>query len=78
MLARGNHKCAQSDQEQVGKLLVKDVLHGFSILIPIGVVSKIPEAMVQPLGLVQQWTVNPDGDRERDQVPIDAGPELLN
>ena len=26
-------------------------------------VLKIPGAMVQPLGLVQQWTVTPDGER---------------
>ena len=63
MLARGNHKSAQTEQEQVGKLLAKDVLHGFSIPLPIGVVSRIPGAMVQPLGLVQQWTVDPDGVR---------------
>jgi hypothetical protein len=63
MLARGNHKSAQSEQPQVGKLLAKDVLHGFSIPIPISVVGRIPGAMVQPLGLVQQWTVNPEGKR---------------
>ena len=39
-------------------------IHGFSIPILIGLVSKIPGAMVQPLGLVQQWKVNPDGKRE--------------
>ncbi len=59
MLARGNHKSAQSEQPQVGKLLAKDVLHEFSIPIPISVVGRIPGVMVQPLGLVQQWTVNP-------------------
>ena len=63
MLARGNHKSAQSEQFQVGKLLEKDVLHGFAIPIPISVVSRIPGAMVQPLGLAQQWTVNPEGKR---------------
>ncbi|KAI2502043.1 hypothetical protein MHU86_12446 [Fragilaria crotonensis] len=63
MMIRGNHKSAQSEQEQVRKLLAKDVLHGFSIPIPIGVVKEIPGAMVQPLGLVQQWTVGPDGTR---------------
>jgi hypothetical protein len=57
MLARGNHKSAQSKQPQVGKLLAKDVLHGFSIPIPISVVGKIPGAMVQPLGLVQQRVI---------------------
>jgi hypothetical protein len=63
MLARGNHKSAQSEQGQVGKLIAKDVLHGFTIPIPVETVVLIPGAMVQPLGLVQQWTVAPDGER---------------
>lgn len=46
MLARGNHKSAQSNQGQVGKLIAKDVLHGFTIPIPVETVSLIPGAMV--------------------------------
>ena len=63
MLSRGNHKSAQSEQGQVGSLIAKDVLHGFTIPIPVDTVHKIPGVMVQPLGLVQQWTVSPDGKR---------------
>ena len=63
MLARGNHKSAQSEQEKVGELIAKDVLHGFTIPIPVETVRRIPGVMVQPLGLVQQWTVAPDGER---------------
>jgi hypothetical protein len=63
MIARGNHKSSQSEPEQVGKLLAKDVLHGFSIPLPINVVTRTPGAMVQPLGLAQQWTVNSEGER---------------
>ena len=63
MLARGNHKSAQEEQGQVGKLIAKDVLHGFTIPIPVGIVEAIPGAMVQPLGLVKQWTVGLDGER---------------
>ena len=64
MLARGNHKSAQQEQEIVGKLLAKDVLHGFTIPLPAEFVSRIPGAMVQPLGLVQQWTVDSEGKRQ--------------
>ena len=63
MLIRGNHKSAQSEQAQVAILVAKDVLHGFTIPIPVDIVTRIPGAMVQPLGLVQQWTVDPDGKR---------------
>ena len=64
MMARGNHKSAQSERERVGELLAKDVTHGFTIPLPIAVVKLIPGAMVQPLGLVQQWTVDHDGARK--------------
>ncbi|KAI2508556.1 hypothetical protein MHU86_5848 [Fragilaria crotonensis] len=64
MLARGNHKSAQQEQDRVGELLAKDVTHGFTIPIPIAAVQSIPGAMVQPLGLVQQWTVDQDGARK--------------
>jgi hypothetical protein len=63
MLARRNHKSAQSEQPQVGKLLAKDVLHRFSMPIPICVVERIPRAMVRPLGLAQLWSVSPEGER---------------
>jgi hypothetical protein len=52
MLARANHKSAQVNQEQVGKLIAKDVIHGFTTPIPVGVVPRILKAMVQHLGMV--------------------------
>ena len=64
MLARGNHKSAQLERDRVSELLAKDVTHGFTIPLPISVVKLIPGAMVQPLGLVQQWTVGQDGERK--------------
>jgi hypothetical protein len=63
MLDRGNHKSAKAEQSRVGELLAKDVTHGLTIPLPIAVVSMIPGAMVQPLGLVEQWTVGQDGER---------------
>jgi hypothetical protein len=49
----------------VAKLLAKDVIHGFSIPLPIATIVLIPNAGVQPLGLVGQWTVDADGRRVR-------------
>ena len=63
LIARGNHKSAQESPEQVGLLLGKDVTHGFAIPIPVEIIPLIPNAAVQPLGLVQQWTTNEDGSR---------------
>ena len=63
LVKRGNHKSAQDNPEQVGILLGKDVLHGFVIPIPVKIIPLIPNAAVQPLGLVQQWTAKEDGTR---------------
>jgi hypothetical protein len=64
MIARGNHKSAQANPEQVGKLLSKDVSHGFSMVVPVSLVPMIPNAMVQPTGLAEQWVLDADGNRK--------------
>jgi hypothetical protein len=63
MLARGKHKSAQDEPEIVEKLLTKDVVHGFSMVIPVELVPLIPDAMVQPVGLAKEWTLDEDGNR---------------
>ena len=63
LVDRGNHKSAQVNPEQVEILLGKDVHHGFVIPVPAKIIPLIPNAAVQPLGLVQQWTVKEDGTR---------------
>ena len=63
ILSRGNHKSAQELPEQVTKLLNKDVTHGFSIPLPVAIVSLIPNAGIQPLGLASQWTIDEEGER---------------
>ena len=60
MLVRGNHKSAKEEPEIVEKLFTKDVVHGFSMVIPIELVPLIPNAMVQPVGLAKQWTLVDD------------------
>ncbi|KAI2493894.1 hypothetical protein MHU86_20653 [Fragilaria crotonensis] len=56
LLKRGNHKSATESAEQLQKLLAKDVIHGFTIPIPVSILEQIPGAAVQPLGVVKQWT----------------------
>ncbi|KAI2502400.1 hypothetical protein MHU86_12057 [Fragilaria crotonensis] len=61
ILARGNHKSATADLKQVSLLLAKDVTHGFSVPIPIGIIHQILGAAVQPLGMATQQTLGDDG-----------------
>jgi hypothetical protein len=63
MIVRGHHQSAQANVEQVGKLLSKDVRHGFSMVLLMEVVPLAPGAMVQPTGLAEQWVLNKKGDR---------------
>ncbi|KAI2493346.1 hypothetical protein MHU86_21191 [Fragilaria crotonensis] len=63
LLARGNHKSAEEHADQVTKLINKDVTHGFVIPITIATVERIPNAAMQPLGLVHQWTLDAKGNR---------------
>jgi hypothetical protein len=63
MVERGNHQSAENEPDVVNKLLLKVVTHGFSLPIPPETVALIPGALVQPLGLAKQWTLNEKGDR---------------
>jgi hypothetical protein len=64
MLERGNHKSAQDNPEIVEQLLSEDVVHGFSMVIPVELVPTIPHAMVQPVGLAKQWMLDKEGKRK--------------
>jgi hypothetical protein len=65
MLQLGNHKSAQEEPEIAAEqLLSKDVAHGFSMVIPMELVPLIPHAMVQPVGLAKQWTLDEKGNRK--------------
>lgn len=63
MIKRGNHESVQEDSEAVSKLPEKDVLHGFSLPVNPSIVPSIPGAMVQPAGVVKQFSLQEDGSR---------------
>ena len=63
MLERGNHKSVEADSDEVGKLLAKDVLHGFSLPVSPEIVPLLAGAMVQPAGVVKQFSLREDGAR---------------
>ena len=63
MLQRGNHKSAADRMDVVQRLLTKDVEHGFKVPIPTSTVARIPGAMVHPLGVVEQMSMDAKGNR---------------
>jgi hypothetical protein len=79
-LDRGNHKSAESEAERLLKLISKDVKHGFSLHITKQAAHQIKgRAAQQPLGLVSQWTLSPDGSRIlKDRMTQDLSFVVLN
>ena len=63
MIERGNHTSVMEDSEEVATLLEKDVLHGFSLPVSPEVVLGIEGAMVQPAGVVKQFSLQGDGTK---------------
>jgi hypothetical protein len=61
MIERGNHQSVQEDRDEVAKLLAKDVLHGFSLPVSPILVPDIVGVMVQPAGVVKQFSLQEDG-----------------
>jgi hypothetical protein len=76
-LARGNHKSATSRPTVMEAQLHKDVRHGFSLQFPTGLVRKLKGALVQPCGLVTQFSLNADGSRvEKERLTHDLSYEI--
>jgi hypothetical protein len=63
MMERGNHQSVQHNSEAVAKLLAKDVLQGFSLPVSPSLVPNLAHAMVQPAGIVKQFSLQEDGSR---------------
>jgi hypothetical protein len=60
-LTFGNHKGASSQPELLQKLVKKDVTHGFGLIILLSVVSSIPGALLAPVNIIKQNTIDKQG-----------------
>jgi hypothetical protein len=63
VLEYGNHKSANEHFEEVKRALMKDTLHGFSLPLTDECARRLPEAMVAPLGITAQMTIDHLGNR---------------
>jgi hypothetical protein len=61
-LAYGNHKSTLLNPTVVLEMLEDEVQHGWQLVLPSRDVPKIPGTIVSPLGLVQQNTINENGE----------------
>jgi hypothetical protein len=63
-LAQRNHKSAKEKSAVAAELLLKDVLHGFSLPVRADTVPFIKGAMVELCGIPSQFKLQPDGSRK--------------
>jgi hypothetical protein len=63
LIAYGNHKSANDNDDVIRKSLLSEVNYGFALVIPLETINKIPHAMVVPLGIADQFTIDSNGNR---------------
>ena len=69
----GNHKSADTNIDEVMRLLLKDVEHGFALPLPTSMLERIPGVIVQPTGAAIQTTISETGDQcEKIRVTHDS------
>jgi hypothetical protein len=61
-LTFGNHKGATSKPELLRQLIEKDVIHGFGLVIPLSTVNYIPGALLAPMNIMKQNTIDEFGN----------------
>ena len=60
-LQRGNHKSVTGNEDLVRKVLQDEVSRGWQLIIPIEAITQIKGAIMAPLGIVHQETINEHG-----------------
>jgi hypothetical protein len=61
-LRYGNHKSTQANPAVVMEILDEEVRHGWQLVLPCSKIPMIPGTIMSPLGLVQQKTINENGE----------------
>ena len=63
ILAYGNHKSAAKHATEIRSALLQDTIHGFSFPLPLHCLQHIPGAMLAPLGITAQHSIDSTGRR---------------
>ena len=71
-LAFGNHKGAKANPKLLRKLVEKDVLFGYGLVLPLESLRAIPGALLAPMNIMKQNTINKHGRiMEKDRLTHD-------
>jgi hypothetical protein len=60
-LDRGNHKSSSKHKDSMDRIILEDVIRGFTLPLPIDIIFNIPNASLAPLGCVKQESINEKG-----------------
>ena len=60
-LAFGNHKGAIKNQQLLRKLVEKDIVHGYGLVLPLEKITEIPGVLVAPMNIMNQNTIDENG-----------------
>ncbi|MBM4076045.1 MAG: hypothetical protein FJ267_10410, partial [Planctomycetes bacterium] len=58
----GNHKGALYQPDLLKQLVNGDVIHGYSLPLPLSKIDQIPHVCMAPLNIQAQWTINERGE----------------
>ena len=57
----GNHKGATSQPELLRKLVLKDITHGYGLVLPLSKLPRLPGALMAPMNIQRQNTIDEHG-----------------
>jgi hypothetical protein len=60
-LSFGNHKGASNNKELLKKLVEKDILHGYGLVLPLDKMELIPGVLMAPMNITNQNTIDETG-----------------
>lgn len=61
-IAFGNHKGAETNTSLLTTLIEDDVTHGHLLPLPLGKIHRIPGAIISPMNIIQQDTIDESGN----------------
>ena len=50
-----------SESIQIGKLVEKDIIHAYSLVLPLDKIIRIPDALMAPMNIMKQNTIEENG-----------------
>jgi len=57
----GNHKGAEKQSELLEKLVKKDIIHGYGLVLPLDKITRVPGALMAPMNIQRQDTIDEFG-----------------